>query len=86
MRHKIAFEKNGFENLQYWIKQDKKITNRIFSLIDDIDQNPFWGLGKPEPLKNELQGYRSRRIDKSNRQVYKIIENEIIIISCRYHY
>ena len=86
MRHKIAFEKNGFEDLQYWIKQDKKITSRIFSLIDDIDKNPFMGLGKPEPLKHELQGYWSRRIDKSNRLVYKIIEKEIIIVSCRYHY
>ena len=59
---------------------------KINDLIKDIQRTPFEGIGKPEPLKFDLAGYWSRRIDQEHRLVYQIVENEIIIIACRYHY
>ena len=63
-----------------------KCYNRIVSLIKDISRNPYQGLGKPEALKHELQGYWSRRIDDEHRLVYRIENDRLIIISCKYHY
>ena len=82
----IAFEPDAFEQLEYWIKTDKKVVKKIFALIKDIQRDPFSGLGKPEPLKYELQGYWSRRITDEHRLVYKFEDNVLIILSCRYHY
>jgi len=65
---------------------DKKCYKRIISLIKDISRNPFQGLGKPEALKYELQGYWSRRIDDEHRLIYKIENDRLIIVSCKYHY
>jgi len=65
---------------------DKKYYKRIISLIKDISRNPFQGLGKPEALKYELQGYWSRRIDDEHRLIYKIENDRLIIVSCKYHY
>lgn len=59
---------------------------RINSILKDIDRNPFTGLGKPEPLKHERQGYWSRRIDEVNRLVYKVENSRIIIVQCESHY
>ncbi|MEZ4709059.1 MAG: Txe/YoeB family addiction module toxin [Caldilineaceae bacterium] len=59
---------------------------RIVLLIKDVLRNPFSGLGKPEPLRYELQGYWSRRIDAEHRLVYKVTENDVVIIACKYHY
>ena len=70
----------------YWSMQDKKILKRINQLLKDIDRNQYDGIGKPEPLKYGFQGFWSRRIDESNRLVYKIENNNIIIIHCRGHY
>ena len=64
----------------------KKILKRINQLIKDIDRNGYEGIGKPEPLKYELQGYWSRRIDDEHRLVYRIVDNKIEIVSCRLHY
>jgi toxin YoeB len=58
----------------------------IVELIKDIDRSPFFGLGKPEPLKHELSGYCSRRINDEHRLVYKVTDIEVIIIACKYHY
>ncbi len=66
--------------------QDKKILKRINKLITDTQRSPFEGIGKPEPLRENLAGFRSRRIDDSNRLVYAVDENKLTIISCRYHY
>lgn len=83
---KIAFERNAFEDFIEWSTSDKKIYKRIVSLILDILRQPFIGIGKPEPLKHELKGYWSRRINEEHRIVYKVEKETITIISCKYHY
>lgn len=70
----------------YWQTQDKKTLRRINKLITDVKRSPFEGIGKPEPLKENLSGFWSRRIDDTNRLVYALDEGAITIISCRYHY
>jgi len=77
---------HAWEDYLCWQTQDKKILKRINQLIKDIDRNGYEGIGKPEPLKYELQGYWSRRIDDEHRLVYRIVENNIEIVSCRLHY
>lgn len=66
--------------------QDKKILKRINKLINDVKRSPFEGIGKPEPLKENLSGFWSRRIDDTNRLVYIVDDQAITIISCLYHY
>lgn len=83
---KLAWDKNGWSDYLYWQSQDKKTLKRINRLIQDVLTNPFEGIGKPEPLKENLSGYWSRRIDETNRLVYKVTEEYITVISCRYHY
>jgi toxin YoeB len=82
----ISFVEQSWEDYNYWAENDKKIFKKIQSLIKDTLRNPFGGIGKPEPLKNNYSGYWSKRINKEHRLVYKIEENRLIIISCRYHY
>ena len=77
---------NAWEDYLYWQTQDKKTLKRINQLLKDIDRNGYEGLGKPEPLKYELQGFWSRRIDDEHRLVYRINEDRIEIVSCRLHY
>jgi len=83
---KIVFEKNAFEDFTAWATIDKKIHGRIVDLILDILRQPFSGLGKPEPLRHELKGYWSRRIDGEHRLVYKVDKDAITVITCKYHY
>lgn len=80
------WEQDAWEDYLYWQKQDKKTLKRINLLIKDIERNAFEGIGKPEPLKEDLSGYWSRRIDEKNRIVYKIKDNQVIIIQCGSHY
>lgn len=82
----IVFEKRSFDEFTTWATEDKKIYAKIVVLINDIQHTPFSGLGKPEPLKHELKGWWSRRITDEHRLVYKITENEISIVSCKFHY
>ncbi len=82
----ISFESNAFDDFNQWAIGDKKRYKRIITLIKDISRNPYQGLGKPEALKHELQGYWSRHIDDEHRLVYKVETDAIIIISCKYHY
>ncbi len=82
----ITFTPKAFEDFNNWAIQDKKTSRKIITLINDILRQPFTGLGKPEPLKHELKGYWSRRITDEHRLVYKVSENAIIILSCRFHY
>jgi toxin YoeB len=70
----------------FWLETDPKTARRINALINDILENPFTGIGKPEPLKHTLSGLWSRRIDRRHRLVYRVVDNEVEIISCRYHY
>ena len=84
---KILFENNdGLEQFNEWEMDDKKIFDKIAKLLDDTRQNPFKGIGKPEPLKHTLSGCWSRRITKEHRLVYKVTADAIIVISCKYHY
>jgi len=84
----IKWTKNAASELKYWQKKDPKVISRIKTLILDIQDEPFTGIGKPEPLKYSLSGYWSRRITSSHRLVYRIDDKQktIIIIQCRYHY
>ncbi|MBP0965279.1 MAG: Txe/YoeB family addiction module toxin [Oscillospiraceae bacterium] len=76
----------AWEDYLYWQGEDRKTLKRINLLIKDIERNPFDGIGKAEPLKHDLSGLWSRRIDDVNRFVYKIEDGQLYIISCRYHY
>lgn len=77
---------DAWENYLFWQGEDKKTLKRINLLIKDIERHPFEGIGSPEPLKYDLQSFWSREIDKKNRLVYKIIDEQIYIFSCRFHY
>ncbi|MBU0474196.1 MAG: Txe/YoeB family addiction module toxin [Bacteroidetes bacterium] len=83
---RIIFTKNSWEDYTSWVNEDKKTLQKINILIKDIQRNPFEGKGKPEPLKYDLAGFWSRRIDREHRLVYRFENNEILIYSCRYHY
>ena len=83
--HKIWFDE-AWENYQYWQVQDRKTLKRINGLIKDIERGNYDGIGKPEPLKGELSGFWSRRIDDTNRLIYRISNGCLEILSCRGHY
>jgi len=82
----LAWTKEAWTDYVYWQNQDKKTLKRINKIILDTQRTPFEGIGKPEPLKENLSGFWSRRIDESNRLVYVVDKNQLTIISCRYHY
>ena len=86
MSRKVAWTDEAWKDYIYWQTQDKKTLKRINKLIDDTKRQPFEGIGKPEPLRENLSGFWSRRIDDANRLVYAVDDNFITIISCRYHY
>lgn len=83
---KIIFTKNAWEDYTSWLVNDKKVLVKINYLIRDIQRHPFSGKGKPEPLKYDLSGYWSRRIDREHRLVYQVEGDTILIYSCRFHY
>ncbi len=83
---RILWEDRAWEEYLYWQSQDKKTLKRINTLIKDVQRNPFEGIGKPEPLKENLSGTWSRRIDDKNRIVYCLEEEIVYIISCKGHY
>jgi len=82
----LLWTKESWTDYIYWQGQDRKTLKRINRLVADTQRNPFEGIGKPEPLKENLSGFWSRRIDGSNRLVYAVDDNQLIIISCRYQY
>ena len=83
---KLIFSEQAWEDYLHWQKIDKKLLERINVLIKDISRSPFEGIGKPEPLKNALSGYWSRRINDEHRIVYKIADGSMLIAQLRYHY
>lgn len=83
---KISFTEASWADYLWLQEKDKKLLKRVNVLIKDIIRTPFEGIGKPEPLKGNLSGYWSRRIDTEHRLVYGISEEELIVISCRFHY
>jgi len=82
----LCWTDQAWSDYLYWQTQDKKTLKRINKLIADTKRSPFEGIGKPEPLKENLSGFCSRRIDDTNRLVYAVDEPSITILSCRYHY
>ena len=83
---RIIFSSLAWENYLYWQQNDKTNLKRINKLIKDIQRSPFKGIGKPEPLKHNLSGYWSRRITQEHRLVYKVVNDDLMIAQCRYHY
>ena len=83
---KIIFVDESWEDYLYWQKTDRKILERINNLVKDISRNPYSGLGKPEPLKYKYQGFWSRRITEGHRLIYRVVDEEIQIAKCRFHY
>ena len=83
---KIIFLSPAWEDYLYWQSTDKSMFKKISSLIKEIERVPFEGNGKPEPLKHNLAGWWSRRITLEHRLVYKLENDSIILLQCRYHY
>lgn len=86
MSKQLAWTDAAWKDYVYWQTQDKKTLKRINKIINDCKRSPFEGIGKPEPLKENLSGFWSRRIDEANRLVYAVDDQYLTIISCRYHY
>ena len=82
----IQWDFDAWEDYLYWQGQDKKILKRINQLVKDICRNPFEGIGKPEPLKGNLTGFWSRRVDEEHRLDYAVEASAVVVISCRGHY
>ncbi|WP_066740284.1 Txe/YoeB family addiction module toxin [Cupriavidus sp. D384] len=86
MTRNILFTADAWDQYLFWQGQDRKTLKRINQLVEDARRSPFEGIGKPEPLKGNLTGFWSRRIDDTNRLVYKADDAAVSIVSCRYHY
>ena len=82
----LEFDPAAFEDLAWWIEKDRRQALRIVKLIAAVQRDPFQGIGQPEPLKHELAGCWSRRIDREHRLVYQVLADKIKILACRYHY
>lgn len=83
---RLVFSEQAWEDYLHWQKADRKLLDRINALIKEISRSPFAGIGKPEPLKNALTGYWSRRINDEHRIVYRVAEGSMLIAQLRYHY
>lgn len=83
---KIEFDPCAFEDLAWWAERDRTQAIRLIRLVRDIQRDPFTGIGKPEPLRHELAGCWSRRIDHEHRLVYQVLPEKIRILACRFHY
>jgi len=82
----VVFSDASWDDYIFWQTSDKKNLKRINTLIKEIKRSPFGGIGKPEPLKHQLKGCWSRRIDNEHRLVYEVTQDAIMIVSCRFHY
>lgn len=83
---KILFDEDSWDDYIYWQNTEKKIFKKINELIKEIQRTPYSGSGKPEPLKFNFSGYWSRRINHEHRLVYKVEDNVVYIVQCKYHY
>jgi toxin YoeB len=83
---RYVFTEQAWDDYQYWVKSDKRVLRRLKELIKATARDPFEGIGKPEPLRHQLQGYWSRRISDEHRLVYTVSENDLVIVACRFHY
>ena len=85
-RREAVFQPEFIEDLRYWVETDRKVALRAFTLIEAVLSDPYQGIGKPEPLRQNLSGYWSRRITGEHRMVYKVMEDDLLIAQLRYHY
>jgi len=83
---KLCFTRSAWEDYQWFQQHDRKLLKRLNSLLNEVLRTPFEGIGKPEPLKGDLSGCWSRRINDEHRLIYKPTEHEIAVIACRFHY
>ncbi|RZJ19969.1 MAG: Txe/YoeB family addiction module toxin [Haliea sp.] len=83
---KLVFADQAWEDYLYWQKQDKRMVKRINKLIQEIQRDPFAGIGKPEALKHALAGFWSRRLTEEHRVVYRIDGDAVLLAQLRYHY
>ena len=83
---RLEFKPQAFDDLQFWVRYQPKLAKRLLRLIEETQRDPFGGIGKPEPLKNELSGWWSRRIDGEHRLVYKVEGEVLIVAQARGHY
>jgi len=83
---RLVFADQGWEDICYWMVTDRKVMTRLVRLIDECRVSPFEGIGKPEPLRENLAGYWSRRITEEHRLVYKASRDQLWIAQARYHY
>jgi toxin YoeB len=83
---RLVFSDEAWDDTLYWQKQDRKMVERINRLVQEARREPYSGVGKPEPLKHALSGYRSRRITDEHRMVYRIDGDDLLIAQLRYHY
>lgn len=83
---RYVFTQAAWDDYQYWVRSDKRVLRRLNELIKATARDPFEGIGKPEPLRYQLQGYWSRRISDEHRLVYTVSEEDLIIVACRFHY
>ena len=81
----LEFDIAAFEDLAWWVERDRKQALKIIKLIQEVQRNPFQGIGKPEKLKHDLSGCWSRRIDKEHRLIYEVLEDKIRILACIFH-
>jgi len=86
MTRRLAWTAEAWGDYVYWRSQDRKTLKRINALLADSLRSPFAGIGKPEPLRENLTGFWSRRVDDTNRLVYAVDDEQLTVISCRYHY
>jgi toxin YoeB len=82
----LEFDADAFEDLAWWIENDRKKALKIIKLIREVQRNPFEGTGQPEALKHDLSGCWSRRIDQEHRLIYEVLDDKIRILACRFHY
>ena len=82
----LELDPDALDDLEWWISKDRTQALRVMRLMQEILRDPFRGIGKPEPLRHDLQGCWSRRIDQENRVVYQVSHTKVRILGCRFHY
>ena len=83
---RLEFRTRAFEDLQYWVQTNPRLANRLLRLIEETRRDPFGGTGKPEPLRGELAGWWSKRIDQEHRLVYQVADDRLVIAQARGHH
>jgi toxin YoeB len=82
----LTFTPSAWDDYLWFVQRDRKLLKRINQLLQDVRRTPFEGIGKPEPLKGDLSGYWSRRVNDEHRLVYTVKSDAVVVIACRYHY